>query len=58
MSETHTVLLVATLAGALLLAGVIGHRSGDDRADVRLMLGSAAALGGLALILLSFLQRN
>lgn len=58
MSDLHAVLLVATVGGALLLAAAVGHRRGDDRADVRLMLGSAAAFGGLALILLSFFQRN
>lgn len=53
MTEWHFALMALSLAAAFLVAGIVGRRGGDDARDVRLMLGSGAALGGLALVLFS-----
>ena len=41
------------LALACAVAGIAGRRGANARRDVRLMLGTGAALGGLALLLLA-----
>jgi hypothetical protein len=53
MTELHFALLLSALSLVFLVAGWLGRRSGDAPRDVRLMLGSGAAFGGLTLLLLS-----
>lgn len=45
-------LLLLSLAGACLVAVFLGHRQGNEARDVRLLAGIAAALGGIALVVL------
>lgn len=46
--------VIALLLGACCaIAAVLARRTGSDGRDVRLMMGSGAALGGLALLLFS-----
>lgn len=56
MGEMQMALLASVLAVAFLAAAFIGRRAGDSAPDVRLLLGTGAALGGLALVLLSTLE--
>lgn len=39
------------LAGIFLVAAFIGRRAGDAARDVRLLMGTGAGFGGLALVL-------
>jgi hypothetical protein len=50
--------LALSLALVLLAAGVVGRRGGHGPRRARLVLGSGAALGGLALLLLSLSQSS
>lgn len=54
MTQMHWALLVSALCVALIAAAVFARRGGDAPRDVRLLLGAGAALGGTALLLLSF----
>ena len=44
----------AALGAICLVAALLGRLGGNEKRDVRLMMGSGAALGGLALLFLSF----
>lgn len=54
MTQMHWALLVSALCVALIAAAVFARRGGDASRDVRLLLAAGAALGGTALLLLSF----
>lgn len=56
MNEHMLTIMAASLGACLLLAAFLGNRSGKDKRDVRLMMGSGAALGGIALIIISIRQ--
>ncbi len=53
MSEPDFAVLLSGLAVAFFVAAAVGKRGGDAPRDVRLLLASGAAFGGIALILLS-----
>ncbi len=53
MSEPDFAVLLSALAVAFFVAAVVGKRGGDTPRDVRLLLASGAAFGGIALVLLS-----
>lgn len=55
MSEHVVAIMAASIGGASLFAAVVGHRSGDDRRDVRLLAVIGSAMSGLALAV--FLSR-
>ena len=46
-------LLAVSLATIFIAAGLLGRRRGDDRRDVRLMLGTGAGFGGAVLLALA-----
>jgi hypothetical protein len=56
MNEDMLTIMAASLGACCLLAVFLGHRSGSEKRDMRLMMGSGAALGGIALIIFSIEQ--
>jgi hypothetical protein len=48
MSAELWTLAALSLAATFLLAGLLGRRRGDSARDLRLMLGTGAAFGGIA----------
>lgn len=53
MNEQSFAVMALVLGAACLLGALLSRREGADRRDVRLMLGSGAGLGGVALLLLA-----
>lgn len=53
MSEEDFAVMAFLLAAACLAAAVVGRRIGNDARDVHALAGSAAALGGVGLVLLA-----
>jgi hypothetical protein len=53
MNQQDFAIMAAALGAACLLAAALGRRLGNERRDTRLMMGSGAALGGVALVLFS-----
>lgn len=56
MSGQSLIVMAAVLGACCLLAAYLGHRGGNEKRDVRLMMGSGAAFGGVALIVLAIQQ--
>jgi hypothetical protein len=56
MNEDILTVMAACLGACCLLAVFLGNRSGNEKRDMRLMMGSGAALGGVALIIFSIRQ--
>lgn len=56
MSGQSFTIMAAVLGACCLLAAYLGHRGGNEKRDVRLMMGCGAALGGVALIFLAIRQ--
>ncbi|MEJ8837846.1 hypothetical protein [Ramlibacter sp. AN1133] len=53
MTEPDFALVALLLGAACAVAALLGLRLGNEKRDVRLTMGGGAALGGLALLLMS-----
>ena len=56
MNEDMLTIMAAALGACCLLAAFLGHRSGDEKRDVRLVMGIGVAFAGFALIIISIQQ--
>ena len=56
MNEDMLTIMAAGLGACCLLAAFLGHRSGDEKRDVQLMMGIGVAFAGIALIIISIQQ--
>jgi hypothetical protein len=57
-ADLDLLLLCSTLVAVFIAAGFAGTRAGGARRALRLLLGTGAALGGLALLLLSLRENQ
>ncbi len=54
MAENTGLLVALSLAAALAAAAILGRRAGNAQRCLRLMLGTGAGFGGLALLVSTF----